>query len=139
MLPLLYLVHLSGPICVDVQLVESIRHDAIRQRRIWGSIEYFWRQASTWGDLHVPTSGCGMIGEPLLQRLRVLSLRSQPAASTTANWHASVMRWMEGNSIHVVSRKHREVISRAGGHGVKLRPERRAGPLAGENLLPRPL
>jgi hypothetical protein len=80
-----------------------------------------------------------MIGEQLLQRLRVLSLRSQPAASTTTNWHASVMRWMEGNSIHVVSRKHREVISRAGGHGVKLRPERRAGPLAGENLLARPL
>jgi hypothetical protein len=28
MLPLLHLVHLGGPICVDVQLVESIRHDA---------------------------------------------------------------------------------------------------------------
>ena len=28
MLPLLQLVHLGGPICVDLQLIESIRHNA---------------------------------------------------------------------------------------------------------------
>ena len=51
MLTLIQMLHLTGPLCIDPQLVVSKRRKANRARLSLGSIVYFWRKASTNGNL----------------------------------------------------------------------------------------
>jgi len=76
MLPLLQLVHLGGPICVNVQLVESIRHNAITATQNLGFHRVLLAASRHNGRFAHFEERMRLIGEQLLQPLRVLSLRS---------------------------------------------------------------
>ena len=51
MLTLVQVVHLGGLSALTRNLLHRYVKKQIRQRRVWGSIVYFWRKASTNGNL----------------------------------------------------------------------------------------